>query len=423
MTSLSAQIRPVRTGMGEIVLYAFTMMLATGPLDRLIKEQALSSSVRAVAWALVYAAFLWIIASKHGTLRRSLRGLRPLLLLPALAFLSILWSDRPLDTAVGTSEMAAVILFGAVMGCRLEERYLLPLLVMVLTALAVVDGWVIATQPIGLDINGEAVGIFAHKNGNGQIMALLSLACFAILTWGGRRGLALLGLAIAVPILILSGSRTAWLVAIVGVAAILLLAFRRLKPAGRLIALFLGTALATATIIGMMRLQANLVDGVLSLLGKDSTLTGRTVLWDLATRYINEAPILGHGFNAFWSLDPTTDAAFVDSVLKEDLQSFHNGYLELANELGWVGAGIEILVMVAFLRPLGRLLRHGTPSVAAFALALLLVIAISNLSEVALFVRHGFNLLLLSALWSRAYSPTYDEARAPRIRLVTEAPR
>lgn len=402
MTSISDFSPRVGNSASQALLYGITVALAAGPLDRLINESTLSSAVRAAAWAVVYAAFAWLAASRRGTLHQALAGVWPLLAMPAYTFASVIWSIRPVDTFVGSLEMTAAIVFGAIMGCRLDGRRFLAVVVVALSLLAVVDLWVVFASPIGLDLNGDAVGIFSHKNANGEIMAVLLLASLAVLVWGGSRLVAAIGLILSLPLLALSGSRTAWVVAAAGAAAIILLFLRRLGGPARLAMLFFGLAMAAAAAIVVLPLQTSLVGSLLEALGKDTTLTGRTVLWDLASGYIHEAPILGHGFNAFWSLDPTTDAAYVDRVLKEDLQSFHNGYLETAVDLGWLGTTLEAALMIGFLYPLSRLMKYAEPSVAAFAMALLLLVIISNFSEVALFVRHGFNLLLLTALWSRA---------------------
>ena len=292
---------------------------------------------------------------------------------------------------------------GAVIGRRLGERRLLAMVVLVLGGLAGIDLWAVYGGPAGLDINGDAVGLFSHKNQNGAVMATLIVAGVAVLSWGGTRLPAMMGLLLAVPLCLLSGSRTAWAAALAGTAAVFLPALARLRPPAR-IAVFV-TAVAVLCLGGALSLRANVdaVGSVLAVVGKDATLTGRTVLWDLAKGYVEQAPVLGHGFNGFWSEDPSSDAAYVNGLLKEDFASFHNGHLEMAVELGIAGAALQIAVVLAFLRPVRQLLRTGDRGAAAFALAFFAVIALTSSSEVVLFLRHGFDLLLMSALWSAAY--------------------
>ena len=392
-------------GLGERAFYAFTLALAAGPLDRLVYEHQLPSVARAAAWGMVYLGFALLLQRRPRSMLAAYRRVWPLLLMPAYALASVIWSVRPAQSAVGALELAAAIVFGAALGCRVDERRLLALVVAVLGILAVADMAATLFSPEGLDINGEAVGIFSHKNANGGMMATTALAATAVVVFGGGRLVALPVAAIAVVALGMSGSRTSWVAAIAGLLTILAMLARRLRPPARPVALLLGVAGLCALGLGVLGSGVDVVRLFFAATGKDTTLTGRTDLWYLAWGFIHGAPVLGHGFDAFWTNDPTSDAAFVNEVVQDHLKSFHNGLLEAAVDLGWVGTGLQLALMAAFLGPVARLARRGDPAAAAFAAALLVQVAFTNLSEVALFVRHGFDLLLLSALWSRAQVP------------------
>lgn len=387
----------------ETLFYAATLGLATGPLDHLILLQTVGPALRSALWGSVYAGFALLFLRWPSTAKAAAGSLWPVMGVMLLALLSTVWSDHPDQTLIGTVETSAVIWFGALMGRRLGERRLLKLVIPVLAGLAVLDLWAIFAGPAGFDINGDAVGLFSHKNQNGAIMATLTVAATAVLFWGGARAPALAGLLLAVPLCLLSGSRTSWLAALVGVGAVILPAMTTLRPASRLASLLAMVALLCLG--GAVSLKANLnsLEAVLSAAGKDATLTGRTDLWELGRTYVRQAPLLGHGYDGFWSEDPASDAAFVNGLLKEDFASFHNGHLEMAVELGLFGALLQIAAVLAFLGPVRRLLKTGDPAAAAFALALFVLIALTSMSEVVLFLRHGFDLLLMSALWSAAH--------------------
>jgi exopolysaccharide production protein ExoQ len=396
---LPQDMREVHAGWGELALYAFTLALATGPFDQLIQQHMMSEFQRAMSWGFIYAAFGLLLMVRPQIIRPAVSGPWLLYTLPVLALLSTAWSDEPLQTLVASLEMGASAAFGAIIGCRLSERQLLRLLVVVLTAVAAVDLAVVLGSPIGVDLNGNAVGIFSHKNVNGGVMSILCIAATAVLLWGGPRFTALLGLALAGPLLILSGSVSSWLVAAVSVG---MMFFLWLPPTSRVVATLFGVAAICAIGAILMTYPIDAVGLLLNAVDKDATLTGRTVLWDLAYGYIREAPLLGHGFNGFWSTDPTSASAFVDRVLHQELPHFHNGYLETAVELGWGGAALEIALMAAFVLPLRRLFAYGDRAAAGFAVALLIAVVVGNLGEVVLFVRHGFHLILMAALWTRA---------------------
>jgi len=390
-----------RPGLAENAFYAFVLTMTAGPLDRLIVEHAVAPAARAAAWALIYAGFALVILRRP---RHSLRGLAaaaPLMLMPAYALLSVLWSVQPQQTATAAVQLGASVIFGSVMGARIGAARLVTLVVAVLGALAVADLFAVFASPIGLDDNGNAVGLFSHKNTNGEVMAKLCLAALAILFWGGPRVLALFALALALPMLALSGSRTAWVAAAAGTLALLLPCFRRLGAAARAVAVLGGVAVASVGGILWISSGIDVFAVFLEAADKDPTLTGRTVLWELAENAIRQAPIAGQGYDAYWQADITSNSAFVNSVVKENVQSFHNGFLEIAVELGWIGVALEVALLAGFVIPVRELVRNGDPTAAAFALGLLAEIAITNVSEVSVFVRHGFNLFLLAALWAQ----------------------
>ncbi len=386
----------------ELGLYALTLAMATGPLDRLIQEKVATDPQRAAVWALVYLGFGISILRRPRLLGEALADAWPLFGLPLLAILSASWSANPHQTIVGALEMTAAAIFGTVIGRRLPEGRLLTMVVAVLGVLTVADWWMIAAGPGAFDINGNAVGLFSHKNMHGQTMAMACLAALATLVWGRHKLPALLGLLLAAPLLALSGSTTSWIVTAAAGTIIMSFGFHRLSPPTRLATAMLAVAVLCTTALIWLAQPIDLEQDFLRATGKDPTLTGRTVLWDLARHYIRQAPVLGCGFNGFWTKDITSDSAFVDGVMGDDLPHFHNGYLEMAVELGWTGTLIEVATILAFLRPIRRLIQFGDPAAAAFAGALLTVVAVGNLSEVVLFVRHGFHLILIGALWSRA---------------------
>jgi exopolysaccharide production protein ExoQ len=90
---------------------------------------------------------------------------------------------------------------------------------------------------------------------------------------------------------------------------------------------------------------------VLRALNKDPTLTGRTVLWDEAGRWIAREPELGSGFRSFW-LGPTLDSLY---LLQRFGQSdgrgfqFHQTFIEIIVDTGWFGLFAFSIVIVLFL--------------------------------------------------------------------------
>ena len=76
-----------------------------------------------------------------------------------------------------------------------------------------------------------------------------------------------------------------------------------------------------------------LSSGMVESLGRDPTLTGRTVIWDVVLSVRGNA-LVGTGFESFW-LGKRLHRVW--ELTMPGLQEAHNGYLELYLNLGWIG--------------------------------------------------------------------------------------
>lgn len=90
------------------------------------------------------------------------------------------------------------------------------------------------------------------------------------------------------------------------------------------------------------------IEDAFQLVGRDSTFTGRTALWEQAQRTSAEHPILGVGAGGFWQYDigAAQSLAINDHKAPGTVLGFHNSYLETQVHLGYVGL-FSILTMVA----------------------------------------------------------------------------
>lgn len=79
---------------------------------------------------------------------------------------------------------------------------------------------------------------------------------------------------------------------------------------------------------------------LLSLVGRDPTLTNRTVIWDLLAPLINDKINQGYGYGAFWA-SPSVDEFL---SLWGYIGNAHNGYLEIL-----LHGGIPMLIIFVFM--------------------------------------------------------------------------
>ncbi|MEO0686150.1 MAG: O-antigen ligase family protein, partial [Cyanobacteria bacterium J06649_11] len=80
-------------------------------------------------------------------------------------------------------------------------------------------------------------------------------------------------------------------------------------------------------------------------LGKDATLSGRTVIWPLLINKIWQHPWLGYGYNTFWKGGWEGEVA---DIWRELIAGFepphaHNGFLEVCLDIGFVGLTIFLI--------------------------------------------------------------------------------
>lgn len=325
-----------------------------------------------------------------------------LILWAALACISALWSLAPSMSLYHGAQLLMTILVGFMLcatwpGIRILQFLFLALLTAQLLSLVMVafkPSWGIAPW-------GEWKGAFTHKNELASMMALQIIAALMLFLYGWRRMLTGVALALAVLLLVMSRSGTGLIALLVGLSLLpLALAYSRSMSlfsmcAGLLLmfcaALITGIALSSIDIVELA------VDG----LGKDITLTGRTVLWDFGIEAFLERPWLGHGFKGYWE-SPHTTALNLHFVMGQELWFFHNLFVEVAVAFGVMGPILLAAgLFVAFRRALATFAAERT-SVSLWPLLFILFLVPYVLAENPLFQNHGLlQLLFVVAMCAR----------------------
>jgi O-antigen ligase len=147
--------------------------------------------------------------------------------------------------------------------------------------------------------------------------------------------------------------------------------------------------------------------GLITSLGKDATLTGRTELW----MHLLEMPIdslVGTGFESFW-LGDRLERLWALYWWRPN--QAHNGYLEFLLNLGWIGIVLFAVVLVTGFRNVLVGIRwdrdEGGLRLGFFVAALLY-----NLTEAAFKFSHPLWILLLWAIMARPVQPGRQVRRA-----------
>jgi O-antigen ligase len=133
-----------------------------------------------------------------------------------------------------------------------------------------------------------------------------------------------------------------------------------------------------------------LKETVLNLLGRRPDLTERTDIWQILLGF-NTDPILGVGFQTFWT-GARLEEAWI--LLRTQIHQAHNGYLEQYLNLGFIGVGFILIILVAGLLKVRRHMM-ADHSAAMLRLSFIVVAVVYNWTESTFF---GLNILWILLL-------------------------
>lgn len=327
--------------------------------------------VRGVAYVWALLIVLWHLGSTIHLIRKQ----GALLLFAGYVAASMLWSSFPTKVFINVGHLLGLGLVLVAADRYLTEKpnvffAFISVVIGVALLLSILVAVLIPSVGVALP-EGRWQGLAGNSNSLGMI-AMISL-------WSNTAGLYLpatpksrkwhwLGLAVSCAALAGSRSVTAILAAVFAVTLTIFL----VKLEGQPYLVRMMKMLAAAwglliLVVGVFAFVPQLLDakGFFGLLGRSTTFSGRTHLWEEALKLIDLRPWLG------WSFDSNL------SVLKHlgGVGQFHSGYLDLLVRGGWVGTllflGILTGTLIRIVR-LSRLEYRRAVVLAAMALAILL---------------------------------------------------
>lgn len=313
-----------------------------------------------------------------------------------LCALSSAWSGFPELALRRSFSLAACFLFGFYVAAVFSPTRLFVLITRAAMIAAVASLLLFATMPaIGREplLAGHPLrGVFAQKNVIASEL-LPALICYLYFWQAAIRPFRqiVLGVAAVLACLLLSNSAMG-----LGIAAamFLLAAFFRSSRIRHLPIVLLIIALLLLVIVATFLLAAP--DSVFGLIGRDPTFTGRSAIWQLAAHYIAQRPLLGYGYASFWNVGDNASKHIFYSIgwVTPDA---HNGYLDLALQLGLVGGTLGVLLLLRTLLGAVRALKQGYLPEAQWIIMIVVMIAASNFVQSDLMAL-GFNSSVLLAI-------------------------
>lgn len=355
----------------------------------------------------------------------------PLIALLGFALLSACWSDTPLITLkrwcrdLGTYLVILVVLTDAnpVAAFKTTLRrfvyLLIPLSVVILKYFPM---W-------GIQYNSwsgapEYMGVTTSKNMLGVLCLVSGIFLFWDTTtrWSARKqprtryvlavNFALL--LMTAWLLHMCGSSTSQLCMVLGWLIILVVRSKVARRRPTVLKVLIPSVVCLYLVLAFgFGLDINAV--VAEFMGKDPTLTGRTVIWN-AVMSIKTNPVVGVGYESFW-LEPRLLQVW--KLTGPGINEAHNGYLEVYLNLGIVGLCLLFNFLIGSYRTICRRLT-GDLAVGSLGMAFWALLPFYNVTESAfrgqlVFVTFLFVALVVpeKAKVRRAYKQTgsIDERR------------
>ena len=305
-----------------------------------------------------------------------------LFLLTGLAYFSFIWSYDPEFTLFNSREVLMMTFFGLYFASRFSLKEIVELIGLSLFIGCLTSTIFAMVMPaigthIGDDHSGAWKGVYGHKNNFGSMMILMWLSFFT-LPKDNSQIYKYLGIFLSILLMLISTSKTSLVISILLIS--MMFFYKHFRWQGKISVIILDVGILVLGCLSVF-ITTYWVE-ILTELGRDSTLTGRTPIWGVMILKLIERPFLGYGRGGFFA--PGSPYGFeAGRVLHAGWAPAHghNGFLDLAIDFGLIGLGIFLINYFAtFARGLKRAYATNNPE-ALFPLAFLLFLVMNNITE------------------------------------------
>ena len=390
-SSLERRPKQARLALFEKAFSAFAWLFFSNGVGTILNDS--ETLLRPLRYGIFLMAVLLLAARWRGTLRAISKGWL-LWVVVGLMVLSLGWSRSPVYTLESIrGEVFPMTAFALYFSSRFNLREQMQVLAIALGLGAFLSlFYAIAIPSVGRHIgdkfDGAWKGIYSQKNNFSTTMTLTMILFFAlgiVNIPGLDRTLARFGLLFAIFMIILSTSKSGLLIFVAMMFIMLLTRLFRWRGRRSVLVLDLSGLAFLAAVTGVIANWEPLVDS----LGKDPTLSARTYIWSGTIEQIMKQPWLGYGRSAFWVPD---SRSALEVGLKADSKGFipshaHNGFLDIAIEIGLIGFGFFMLgLLLTYLIAIRRAYKAKVPE-DIWPFAFLTLMVMSNMTESILMYR------------------------------------
>ncbi|MEO0986348.1 MAG: O-antigen ligase family protein [Cyanobacteria bacterium J06639_14] len=344
------------------------------------------------------AIILTRLAARYKATLRVLQSDVFLVILNLIIFASFVWSLQPRATMTGLrGEYVQTVLIALFLATRFSMQQQVRLISVTFGIAALISAFYVAFVPsVGIHQDlvhaGAWKGVFSHKNYFSSVMTLGTASFLVqILDVRERRPWHYWGILMCIALILLSTSKTGQ-VLLVSILLVLFLYGRYRWQGMKTILVLYGVLMI---MLGGVLTLTNFWDQIFIALGRDPTLSGRTLIWDLLRDvYIPQRPLLGYGRGVFWSVGQFSGLAFIPSHA-------HNGWYDLILDVGLVGFLFYLLSAMQAWRRVLRLAYAARSGAYLWPLALFTIVFINNFTESLMtYLVNIFWPLYMMACWS-----------------------
>jgi O-antigen ligase len=341
--------------------------------------------------------------------------------LPVFALVSALWTQSLSKTIPFAVFGLLLTCFGVYLADRFEPDRLIELFLFVGWTAALISIVAVIVYPAAgiwkVDASGAWRGLYYHKNHLGMLTTFMLFPAFFAKpkTQLERVGLIAYFL-LSLVLVAFSQSRTAWLLFVICLVAIGFVKLYPRLPSRERMLLTIGIAVLTFVTAAV---AVTSYREIAISLGKDPTLTGRTVIWSAVWKAVGRHPVIGYGYKAFWLPTTQSDALNVQmAVGNVRLNNSENGILEMWLELGVIGVSLLVLTVAQACRNgLRALNKSNSPQAVGWFVMILFFNLLSFVDGEKLMFPHTIEWLLLVTAYiglAREAKPVQAPAWAAR---------
>lgn len=371
--------RPVSTWFGIAPAVGTDVQLDGSPVDRIF-------------FTILFIAALVVLIQRGRHTLKFLNANFPILLYFLFCFASVLWSSYPEVSlkrwakSIGDLLMVLVVVTDEHPVAALRRLFSRVGFILIPASLLFIkyfpyfgrgyDAYSGSPSNLGVTTNKNILGVITFVVLLGTFWHIIHLLRSDEMPSHRRRHLLAQGtlFLLGIYLLIFANSDTSTVAFILGVGILLATSLRFVRRNAGAVHVFV---LAVLVVVGFAMLFGGMA-GIAHILGRNSHLTGRTDIWAAVIPMVPN-PLVGAGFESFW-LSPRVLTRLWQLFPNLPLNEAHNGYVEVYLELGWVGVGMMVVILLDGYRRSVKAFRR-EPALGGLLIAYVLCAVIYNITE------------------------------------------